>query len=347
MRKAVLARAGVFEVRECERPSPAAGEVLLKVLSVGICGSDLHLFREAMIGGLSIEQAGEEFTPGHECSALVEAVGEGTDSSLVGRRVAVEPAVPCGQCRVCDRGWENLCPNVQFFGCPPDQGVFREYCCLPASNVVVLPDEVDDDAGMMLEPLGVAVHAMGVGSVKPGRSALVLGSGCIGLCCTMLLAKMGFSPLIATDVLDYRLEVARELGATHVLNPERDDVAAAAMELTGGEGPEYTFECAGDVQTQHQMVDAAAVGAKVLVLGVPEGKDELAFKHSEARRKGLSILMVRRCNVALPAVLERALRDELPLSRLVTHRFPLEEIQEAFNSVANYRDGVVKAVIRP
>jgi len=347
MLKAVLEDAGRFAVRQDQKPVPGPGEALLKLLSVGICGSDLHLFREALIGGISIREAEGEFVPGHECSARVEAVGEGGDSSLVGRRVAVDPAMPCGECRVCRRGWENLCPAVRFLGCPPDNGVLQEYCCVPAKNLVPIPDAMDDDAGMVLEPLGVALHAMEVGSVKPGASALVLGSGCIGLCCTMLLARMGFSTVIATDVLDYRLEVAKDVGATRVLNPERDEVVAATTELTGGVGADYVFECAGQDQTQRQMAEAAAVGAKVLVLGVPEGPDELAFSHSAARRRGLSILMVRRCNVPLSDTLERALADELPLSRIVTHRFALQNVQDAFETVANYRDGVVKAVVRP
>jgi L-iditol 2-dehydrogenase len=347
MLKAVLEKARTFRMAECAQPVPGPGEALLRPLAVGLCGSDLHLFREAMIGGVSIEEAGAEFVPGHECSARVEAVGPGVDTALVGKRVAVDPAMPCGKCRVCRRGWENLCTDVHFVGCPPDNGLLQEYICLPSANLRELPDELDDDAGMMLEPLGVALHAMDVGQVKPGASALVLGSGSIGLCCTMLLAKMNCAPIIATDLLDYRLDVAREIGATQVLNPNRDDVAAAAVQLTGGEGPEYVFECAGDVGTQHQMIDAAAVGAKVLVLGVPEGKDELAFRHSAARRKGLSILMVRRCNVPLERIMKRALEDQLPLSRLVTHHFPLEKVQEAFETLAGYRDGVVKAVVRP
>jgi L-iditol 2-dehydrogenase len=234
---------------------------------------------------------------------------------------------------------------VRFLGVPPDCGVFREFACVPAANVLALPDGLDNEAGMMLEPLGVALHAVSVGRVRRGASALVLGSGCIGLCCTLVLAKMGCAPLIATDVLDYRLEVARECGATHVLNPQREDVVAGAAALTAGEGPEYIFECAGQDQTQRQMVDAAAVGAKILVLGVPEGEDCLAFRHSSARRKGLSILMVRRCNLPLKQILDRAVADALPLARMVTHRYPLERIGEAFDVAANYRDGVVKAAI--
>ena len=346
MLQAVLRRAGEFAVEEVPVPAPGPGEVLLRVRCVGICGSDLHLFREGRIGGLPIGEAG--FVPGHECSAVVEDLGSGVGRDLLGRLVAVEPSMPCGQCRVCRRGWGNLCPRVRFLGCPPVGGVLQEYRAHSAANVLALPEGMDAEAGMMLEPLGVAVHALEIGHVNPGGGpALVLGSGTIGLCCLMLLAEMGVSPLVASDVLDYRLDLARELGATHTLNPERDDVRARVAEITGGEGAGLVLECAGQNSTGRQMVEAAAVGGNVLVLGVPEGEGEVAFSHSSARRKGLSILMIRRCNVPLHRVLERAVRGRLPLGRLVTHRFPLKRVQEALETAANYRDGVVKAAIVP
>ena len=326
---------------------PGPGEVLLRVQSVGICGSDMHLFREGAIGGIPIAEAGEAFTPGHECSARVEDAGEGVDRDLVGRTVAVDPSMPCGSCRACGRGWPNLCTSVRFLGCPPVQGVLCESFVHPAEGVVPLPEGVDVDWGMMLEPLGVAVHALEIGKVRGPAPAVVLGSGCIGLCCLMLLAEAGDAPLVVTDVLDYRLDLARELGATHTLNPLRDDVPASVEEITGGAGADFVLECAGQDQTQRQMAECAAVGGKVLVLGVPEGGDQLAFSHSGARRKGLSILMIRRCNVPLQRVLDRAVSAKLPLSRLVSHRFALNDVQAAFETAAGYLDGVVKAAVHP
>ncbi|MHC4916684.1 MAG: zinc-dependent alcohol dehydrogenase [Planctomycetota bacterium] len=347
MLRAVLERAGSFRLVEAPESPPGPGEVLLGLRSVGICGSDMHLFREGAVGGIAISEAGEAFTPGHECSASVLEVGEGVDPALAGRLVAVDPSMPCGKCRACGRGWPNLCTSVRFLGCPPVQGVLRERFVHPATGVTPLPESMDADSGMMLEPLGVAVHALEIGKVRGGLPVAVLGSGCIGLCCLMLLAEAGAEPLVATDVLDYRLELARELGATHTLNPDRDDVPARVAEITGGEGADFVLECAGADQTQRQMVECAAVGGRALVLGVPEGADQLAFSHSSARRKGLSVLMIRRCNVTLERVLERAVSAKLPLARLVTHKFPLEEVQTAFDTAAGYLDGVVKAAVHP
>ncbi len=343
MLKAILEGPGRFRVVEVPRPAPGPGEVLLKVRAVGICGSDLHIFREARIGGDPVDAG---FTPGHECMAIVEAVGAGVDATLVGRRVAVDPSIPCGECRVCRKGWFNLCPAVRFLGSPPVAGVLGEFHVHPAAAVEPLPDGLSDDAGMMLEPLGVAAHAMAVGRVRAGRSAAVLGSGTIGLSCIMLLSRMGLAPIIATDVLDYRLEVAKELGASHTLNPTRDDVPAAVRELTGGQGADYVLECAGEVQTARQMAEAAAISGKLLVMGIPV-EDQLAFRHSAARRRGLTIVMVRRCNVPLTELIERAVRDALPLDRLVSHHFTLEEVQAAFDIASNYADNSLKVVVSP
>ncbi len=343
MRRAVLEGPGRFRVVEADGPAPGPGEVLLRVRAVGICGSDLHIFREARIGG---DPVGESFTPGHECMAVVEAAGEGVAAELVGRRVAVDPAIPCGSCPACRAGWGNLCPAVRFLGAPPVAGVLAELHAHPAAAVEPLPGELSDDAGMMLEPLGVAAHALRVGRVKAGRSAAVLGSGTIGLSCIMLLSRMGVSPIVATDVLDYRLEAARELGATHVLNPGRDAVSDAVRELTGGQGADYVLECAGEAGTARQMAEAAAIGGKLLVMGIPV-EDRLAFRHSAARRKGLTIAMVRRCNVPLRELVALAVREELPLDRLVSHHFPLEEVQAAFETASEYADNALKVVVNP
>ena len=346
MRRAVLESAGRFRIEEAPTPAPGPGELLLRIRAVGICGSDLHLFREGVIGGVSIGEAGGPFVPGHECVASVEEAADPADRHLVGRRVAVEPAISCGRCRSCLRGYPNLCPEVRFLGLPPVQGCLQEYRLHRAAAVCPLPDEFDDDAGVIFEPLAVAMHALKLAGARPGRSAAVLGSGPVGLCCLMLLSRMGLSPLVATDVLDHRLRVARDLGATRTLNPERDDVPASIEEDTAGEGLDYVFECAGAAETQEQTVALAGRGGKVLVLGVP-AVDELRFRHSLARRKGLTVFMVRRSNGDLPYCIRWALKEKAPLNRLVSHHFPLGRIQEAFETASAYADGVVKAIVDP
>jgi len=313
---------------------------------VGVCGSDLHMFKEGCIGGITIEQAGGPFVPGHECVGTVEAVGPEADPALVGRRVFVEPAINCGRCRWCLAGVPNVCPHHEFLGLPPRGGCLSEYIVHPARLCEPLDDHIDDDAGVLLEPLAIAVHSLDRLGVAGGLPAVILGVGPIGLTHLMLLAHSGLGPIIVTDLLDYRLELARDLGADHAFNPRRDDVIAAVRELTGGHGAEFVFECAGCEETFEQMVELAAPAGRVAVVGIP-AEDRLAFKHSTARRKGLDVLMVRRANRTFHRAAAWARQANLPLAKLVTHHFPLEQTQRAYETAAGYADGVVKAIIRP
>lgn len=381
MRRAILEKAGRFRLEEAPRPAPGPGEVLLRVRQVGICGSDLHLFKDGMIGDVPIELGGQAspswlrpgtaaespslaaegdgpgvaptgakpggpFVPGHECVAVVEEAGPGAPRELVGRRVAVEPGAACGRCETCLAGHGNLCPHMRFLGHPPIAGCLQEFVVHRADLVAELPDGIDDDAGVMLEPLGVALHSLRIGKVRPARTAAVLGSGPVGLCCTLLLSRMGHAPLLATDLLDGRADAARSLGATHALNPNRDDVAAMAREMTGGRGFDYVLECAGTREAIMQAPEIAAVGGRVLVLGIPGADDDrLCFRHSAARRRGLTIHMIRRSNLPARDCIRWTLRDRLPLSGVVTNSFPLERVQEAFESAAACAGGALKTVV--
>jgi L-iditol 2-dehydrogenase len=348
MRQAVLEKAGRFRLTEAPRPAPGEGQVLLRVKAVGICGSDLHLFREGKIGDVPIERAEGRFIPGHECMGVVEECGPGVDRKLVGARAAVDPMAPCGRCEICLKGDQNLCPQVIFLGHPPVAGCLQEYVVLRADQVTPLPAELGDDAGVILEPLGVALHTIRVGKIKPGGTAAVLGCGPIGLCCTMLLARMGVSTVLATDLLDERLDLAREFGARETVNAAKADPVAAVRRLTGGRGVDYVLECAGAASALEQTAEVACVGGRVLVLGIPAAdEDRVFFKHSSARRKGLSIFMVRRSNQTLRECIRWALADRLPLDRLVTHHWKLDQVQQAFDAVAGHVGGVVKGIVNP
>jgi len=346
MNEAVLTAPGRFAIREAPVPQPGPGEALVRVRAVGVCGSDLHMFREGSIGGITIADAGGPFVPGHECMGVVEAVGEGAEKSLVGRRVFVEPAIHCGRCRWCLGGKPNVCPHHAFLGLPPHPGCLSEYIAHPAHLCEMLPDDIDDDTGVLLEPLAIATHSLDRVSPAPGSAVVVLGAGTIGLTHVMLLARSGAGPVIVTDVLDYRLSLARRLGATHTLNAERDDVVPAVADLTGGCGADFVFECAGEAETFEQMVEVAAPAGRVGVVGIP-AEDRLAYKHSSARRKGLDVLMIRRANRTFARALARMRNERLPLALLATHHQPLARTQDAYETASVYADGVVKAIVNP
>ncbi len=346
MKRAILTAPGRFEIDDAPMPSPQAGEALVRISAVGVCGSDLHMFREGAIGGVTIADAGGPFVPGHECTGIVEDVGAGDDRSLVGRRVFLEPAVNCMRCRWCLAGMPNVCPHHTFLGLPARQGCLTEYFIHPLRLCEPLGEEIDDDTAVMLEPLAIIVHSLDRLGYRGGSPVAVLGAGPIGLTHVILLARSGAAPLIVTDLLDYRLEIARRLGATHTLNPTRDDVPAAVAELTGGDGADYVFECAGTDETYHQMVAIAAPGGRVGVVGIP-ADDTVTFKHSFGRRKGLDVLMIRRANLTFARAVSRAVNEKLPLRQLATHHWPLEAIQQAYETAADYRDGILKGIINP
>jgi L-iditol 2-dehydrogenase len=342
----VLKTTGRFVLDEVPAPQPRAGELLLRIKAVGVCGSDMHMFRNGQIGGIRIDDAGSPLVPGHEAVGVVEEVGAGLDSTWIGRRVAIEPAINCGQCHWCLAGQANVCPTHQFLGLPGCDGALRQYMAHPARLCVPLAEDLNDDEAVMLEPLAIAVHALDRAHLAGGQAAVVLGAGPVGLCIIMLLASAGAHPIIVSDKLDYRLKLAAKLGATHTLNPLREDVPAAVASFTGGFGAAFVFEAAGVPQTFEHMVACAAPAAVVAVVGI-SADDRMAITHSPARRKGLDLRMVRRSNRTLERAMSWAISRRLPLRATVTHHWPLKDVQKAYESVSDYADGVVKAVINP
>ena len=210
---------GPADVRVEEVPAPglpAAGEVLLRVKAVGVCGSDLHVYRHAEIGGARLEGP---LILGHEFAGVVEEVGEGClDGEFrplePGARVAVDPAQPCGQCELCERGHPNLCLNLRFCGLWPDQGALCQWMHMPAHTCFPLPDGLNDDAGVLLEPLGVAIHTVDLAKIRVGHRVAILGAGPIGLCILQLVRLAGADAVFVADRFPWRVELARRLGAT-------------------------------------------------------------------------------------------------------------------------------------
>ena len=208
-RMKVLRLHGVGDLRLHSEPipQPTVGEVLLRISAVGICGSDLHWFDEASIGDAQISKP---LVLGHEFSAVVED----TNSALNGQRVAVDPAIPCQECEFCLGGNPNLCSNLHFAGHDLDDGALSEYQVWPERNLYPLPESLNDEEGVLLEPLGVALHAVELGVISPGAAVGVFGVGPIGLMVVQLARLAGASEILVTDRLNHRLEAALSMGAT-------------------------------------------------------------------------------------------------------------------------------------
>jgi L-iditol 2-dehydrogenase len=342
MRASRLHGIGDIRVEDLPRPTPGPGEVLLKVAAVGTCGSDVHYYVEGAIGDQVVT---EPIIMGHEFSAWVAELGAGVAGLEIGQLVAVEPAISCGACESCQHGHPNLCPDVVFCGTPPVDGVFAEYTVKPAENCFLLPEGFTPADGAMLEPLGIAIHTVDLAHLRPGYTVAVLGAGPIGLLTAAVARAAGASEIYMTEPLAHRREFALQYAADVALDPEITDVVAEIMRLTGGRGVDVAFEAAGAPETPDQAARITRPGGRVVVVGIPSD-DKMTFTAGVVRRKGLTIKLVRRMKHTYPRAIALVEKGMVDVKSLVTHEFPLERIAEAFEMVANYDGGVLRAVIQ-
>ena len=322
-------------------PLPDPGEVLLKIASVGVCGSDVHYYVEGRIG---IQVVTDPIIMGHEFSAWVAGVGAGVTGLENGQLVAVEPGISCGHCEPCLSGHPNLCPQVRFCGTPPVNGVFSEYAVMPAKNCFPLPQEFTAEQGALLEPLGIALHSVDLAQLKPGQTIAVLGAGPIGLLIAAVARACGASEVYMTEPLAYRREFARSYVADAALDPYANEVVEEIRNLTNGRGVDVAFEAAGALETPQQAAAVTRPGGKVILVGIP-ADDTMTMNASTARHRGLTIKLVRRMKHTYPRAIRLVQSGQVHLDPLVTHRFPLSRIAEAFELVAGYRDRILRAII--
>jgi L-iditol 2-dehydrogenase len=312
---------------------------------VGICGSGVHYFLD---GGIGEDKVTEPFVIGHEFSARVAALGSGVSGPPVGTRVAVEPAISCGKCELCQEGHPNLCENILFCSTPPTEGALRELMTHPADLVFPLPDSINDEEGAVLEPLGIALHAVRLAKLRPGDTIAILGSGPIGLLTLQVALVSGARAAYVTDLVPERLAMASQFGAKATFRVDASgcagDPVAWIMEQTNGRGVDVAFETAWADETPAQAAEVARRGGKVIMAGIPRENVAL-FPAHYCRRKGLTIKYVRRMKHTYPRAIAMVRDGLLDVQSLVTHRFPLEKAAEAYKLVASYKDGVVKAII--
>lgn len=297
-------------------PQPGQGESLVRVTAVGICGSDLHWFAEGAIGDAAFPQP---LVLGHEFAGVTAA----------GQRVAVDPAIPCGRCELCHAGHPNLCEDQPFAGYSVTDGALREYLAWPDRCLVPLPDTLTDADGALLEPLGVALHAVDLAHLRPGMTVGVFGCGPIGLLVLQVARAAGASAVLVTEPRPHRLAAAQSYGGQPWASGQSVDVA---------------FECAGEQAAVDDALRAVRPGGRVILVGIPSD-DRTSFSASLARRKGLTIKLARRMKNTYPRAIRLVESGQVDVRSLVTHTFALEETPEAF-ATANRREGL-KVVVTP
>ena len=334
---------GIRKIDIVERPAPAIqhpADVLLRIIRAGICGSDLHYYTQGRIGDQVVRFP---FCIGHECSAVVADVGKQVKRFKPGDIVVVDPSISCGICDQCQLGHFHTCRTVRFLGCPGqlegclcDLLVMPEDCCYSAKGLTA-------DQAALVEPLSIGHYAVQLSGDVKGKKIGILGSGPIGLSVLLSARAAGASAIYVTDRLDYRLEAARQQGATWTGNPDRADIVfdilrQEPMEL------DVVFECCGQQTAFDQAVKLCKPMSRLVIVGIPE-TDQSFFAVHDARRKGLTFVNVRRQNECIDPVIDLINEGRIKPDFMITHRFSLDQTAKAFELLGDYRDGIIKAMV--
>jgi L-iditol 2-dehydrogenase len=328
---------GPHEIVLEERPVPVAGpgEVVVRVDSVGVCGSDTHYYDHGRIGRFVVEAP---LVLGHEAAGEVTSIGPGVTSLRTGQRVSIEPGVPDLTCRQCLAGRYNLCPNMRFFATPPVDGAFAEYVVVHAAFAHPVPDEISADEAALLEPLSVGVWACRKGGVTAGSRVLVTGAGPIGLVSVQTALAFGATEVVVSDVNPVRLALARELGATAVVDARTTSVTDLDRP------PEVLLECSGYPPAIADGIRALDRAGRAVLVGM--GGDEITLPLSVVQERELEVTGTFRYANTWPTAIALVASGKVDLRRLVTSVYRLDQVEEALT--AGRRDeGAVKVVVRP
>ena len=311
--------------------------VALEVAAVGLCGSDLHYYKDGGIGSATIV---EPFVPGHEFAGWLQA--DVPELGLAaGALVAVDPNEACGTCAWCLEGHANLCPHVRFIGAPPFHGAMTRRITVPRAQIVPLPDALGPLEAVMLEPLGVAIHAVDLAKPRLLERVALLGCGPIGLLILEVLKVAGAGEVLAVDPQEHRRAAAARAGA-----------AAVGADLsvieghTGGAGCPLVIEATNSPQGFRDAVRAARIGGRVVLVGIPDG-DTYTLPAAEARRRGLKIKFARRMGEVYPRAIALVQSGKVDVTSMVTAEIGLEEGPELFRRHAADEPGLIKTLIYP
>jgi L-iditol 2-dehydrogenase len=335
MRVSVLTQPRTIELVERPDPTPGPHEVLVRIASVGVCGSDVHYYEDGRLGPFVVDAP---LVLGHEASGVVVALGEAVTRHAVGERVSIEPGVPDFTCPQCLAGRYNLCPNMRFYATPPIDGAFAELVVIHEAFAHPVPDAVSDDAAALLEPLSVGLWAARKGAVGPGARVLVTGVGPIGLVAVQSALAFGATEVVAADVNPARLEVAAAVGATRTVDVRETPVAELGL------AADVLLECSGNAAATRDAFAALAPAARAVLVGSSSGDVQLPLMELQARE--IQILPLFRYANTWPMAIELVASGRIDLDRLVTGRFGLAEADAALN--ANRTDpGSIKPIVSP
>ncbi len=341
MKAAVLHTKGDLRYEEVPVPDVGPDEVLVKVAANGLCGSDIHFFENGELGPFKVT---EPYIPGHEASGTVVQAATSGPGPAVGQRVAIEPGVPCRRCEWCKAGRYNLCPDVVFMSAPPVDGTFAEYVALAADFAHPLPAEVSDELGAFVEPVSVGIQACARADLRAGVSVAIMGAGPIGLVTFLVARAFGAAQVLMVDLLEHRLQLALDLGATAVVNAQRDHVPDAVTSLTSGRGVDVVFDASGSSDACKLTPYLAKRGGVVTLIGWPE-TSVFPFPIEMVLDKELDVRGVNRYCNTYPRAIALLASGRLDVRPLISHRFPFDQVVGAFEFASENRTATVKIMV--
>lgn len=332
MKASFLVREGEVQVRDIDAPTLDADEVLVRVASVGVCGSDVHYYQHGKIGPYVVEKP---MILGHELSGTIEAVGSAVDPSRIGKRVAVEPQRPCKDCEQCLSGRYNPCPNIEFYATPPIDGAFAEFVKIQSEFAFDIPDSVSFDAAALIEPLSVGIWACKRAEIGPGSRVLIAGAGPIGIIMAQTAAYLGAAEVIVTDISEDRRAFAMQYGATKTLDPRVDQIEGLEVDAF--------IDASGVAQAVYQGIKGVGPAGRVILVGM--GNDDVTLPVSYIQNKEIWVSGVFRYANTWPTGIEMVASGKVNLDVLVTHRYGLNDVVDALNS--GKLPGAMKTIVEP
>jgi len=328
-----LEKKGVLVEKDIRLPKPKDNQVLVKIKSVGICGSDVHYWEHGRIGKFVVNKP---LILGHEAAGEITGMGKKVKGFEIGDKVVIEPGTPCWQCNYCKTGRYNMCPDIVFFATPPDDGALCEYVAHDSNMVYKIPDGLSTEAATLVEPLSVGVFAVRRVNVGLGDKVVIYGSGVIGLCCMIAAKEAGAGEVTVVDIRDDRLSLAKGMGADSVINISKDGTAKSYYDVA--------FECSGVPASLTDASKSVKPGGRIGLIGLGSNSTQEAPIVDFIINEQNLISIFRYAN-SYPTALGIIAKNKELFDKLITHRYSPDEIEKAFKT-ARYEPSAIKVMVK-
>lgn len=319
-----------------------AGEVKIKLSSIGVCGSDIHYYSEGKIGSQVVQYP---FAVGHECSGVIVEKGENVTNVKIGDLVVVDPAVHCGVCDQCLSGRPHTCRNNRFLGCPGQlEGCLSEYIVMPSFTCFPVTNKLNAVQAALIEPFTIGVYAVNLAQIeRKDTSTVIFGAGPIGLSILLKLLAENVTNTGVVEPLDYRMKKAEEIGARYAVNPEKTNIGKVVSKYEEAL-IDVVFEASGEQGAVDNALKILKPGGKLVLVGIPPSA-QYTFDMDLMRRKEITVINVRRQNHCVDEAIDLVVSGRADVEKMVTHNFLIDDTPTAFDIVEGYKDNAIKAMI--